>query len=70
MPLSICLSSMFGGKGSNEKFCTCFTESCTSQKLLEFNNSCTNNDSLDIDACCSKFENIILSVANRSLLKP
>ena len=58
------------GKGSNEKFCKCFTESCITQKLLQFNNLCTNNESLDIHECCSKFENIILSVADRYLLKP
>ena len=40
-----------------------------SLKLIEFNISCTNSV-MDIDTCCSNFEDIILSVADKTLRKP
>lgn len=52
---------------SDNMFSTYFTNIDVSNKLVEFNRSCVNSD---IDTCCSNFENIILSVADKTLRKP
>ena len=54
---------------SASKFSTYFTNVDVSRKLVEFNRSCTNSV-MDIDTCCSNFEDIILSVADKTLRKP
>ena len=51
------------------KFSTYFTNVDVSHKLLELNRSCTNNV-IDIDTCCSHFEDITLSIAEKTLRKP
>ena len=51
------------------KFSTYFANVDVSHKLLEFNRPCTNNV-IDIDTYCSNFEDIILSVADKTLRKP
>ena len=57
-------------KDSYEKFRNGFTDYSISQQLLELNNSCTSSVNLDINECCCNFENILLSVADRTLVKP
>ena len=54
---------------SASKFSTYCTNVDVPRKLLEFNRSCTNNV-MDIDTYCSNFEDIILSVADKTLRKP
>ena len=46
-----------------------FTNADISQKLIDFNMSCNTSD-LDIDTCCSNFEDIILSSADKTLRRP
>ena len=66
--LRLCLNSIYGILTAS-KFSTYFTNGDVSRKLLEFNRSCTNSV-MDIDTCCSNFEDIIISVADKTLRKP
>ena len=52
---------------SAAKLSSYFTTVEMSHRLLEFNKSCSN---YDIDTCCTNFENIILSAADKTLRKP
>ena len=52
---------------SATKLSSYFTTVEMSHRLLEFNKSCSN---YDIDTCCTNFENIILSAADKTLRKP
>lgn len=56
-------------KNSADKFRTYFSNADIAQKLIDFNRSCNTSD-LDIDICCSNFENIILSAADKTLRRP